>query len=58
MAVLMKFEFFELLEELEDIERNMAPEDQEKLLARTQKVIDRLEADKRARIERIGLRLL
>ncbi|MCY4645252.1 MAG: hypothetical protein OXB88_11600 [Bacteriovoracales bacterium] len=54
----MKFEFFELLEELEDIERNMAPEDQEKLLARTQKVIDRLEADKRARIERIGLRLL
>ena len=57
-GVLREPEFYCLERELEEIEKLIGVEDDDTLIARTDKILDRLEGSKEARIRGIGLKLI
>ncbi len=58
MGVLQEPEFYSLERELEDVEGLIGIEDGDILIARIDKILDRLDESKKARIERANLRVL
>lgn len=58
MSILTEPEFYNLKNELKKIQRLVGVEKPEKLSVRKQKIIDRLDESKKARIKRAKLRLI
>ena len=58
MSVLLEHEFNILQKELKLIKGLIGQEDSQKLLLRTQKILDRLAESKKARMKRANLRLI
>ena len=58
MSILLEHEFNILEKELKSIKGLIGKEDNQKLLLRSQKILDRLDESKKARIKRANLRLV
>ena len=58
MSILMAHELSGLKNEIKEIKKIIGIEDDNKLLLRVQKIIDRLDISKTSRIKRVGLKLI